>query len=130
MSPTTIAGNIVSTTEPAFDPSVHLAYRKPENVLTMDDLMLGNVGAPSSTAITAPFRLASLEGVKALRQALLQPRVLDGHTYGTPMAGPTAMVRGMAAKAGSALANPEIGTGSTFIYDFFTHPATLAAIAE
>lgn len=104
--------------EQTFDPAIHLAYEKPQTVFSMDDLALSKVNAPCKTGLAGPFPLASYEGVKALRQSLFQPHVLDHHMMTGVISGPHAQLRGVAPEA------------SKFIYDFWNHPATLAAVSE
>lgn len=106
--------------EATFDPAVHLEYAKPpkEACKTMGELALGGLNAPSPMGCAGPFPLASYEGVKAMRQAIFQPHVLDHHMMQSTLAGPHAQLRGMAPEA------------SKFVYDFWTHPTTLAALAE
>lgn len=55
------------TAPTTFDPAIHLAYEKPETVITMNDLALGDAGI-SPIAVTAPFPLFSREGVTQLRK--------------------------------------------------------------
>jgi hypothetical protein len=72
----------------------------------------------SRVGCTSPFPLASLEGVKALRADILQKRVLDNHMMQSGIAGPHAQLRGMAPEA------------AQFVQQFWTNPATLAAVSE
>lgn len=106
--------------EATFNPAVHLAYSKPpqQDCKTMKDLALDSTKAPSPMGCAGPFSLVSYEGVKAMRQAILQPHVLDHHMMQSTLAGPHAQLRGLAPEA------------SKFVYDFWTHPTTLAALAE
>lgn len=106
--------------EATFDPAVHLAVEQPKSNerMSMSDLALDGLKAPSNMGCAGPFALASYEGVKALRRSILQPHVLDHHMMQSAIAGPHAQLRGFAPEA------------SKFVYDFWMHPATLAAISE
>ncbi|CEH17210.1 hypothetical protein CBOM_03271 [Ceraceosorus bombacis] len=105
---------------PVFDPKVHLAYEPPSQRLSMGDLGLDEAhnGPSSAIAVTAPFPLASREGVIALRQAILDPAVLSHCLVYSHMTGPHAQLRGMAPHA------------AEFVAEFWQHPETLKAISE
>ncbi|KAE8211716.1 hypothetical protein CF327_g4553 [Tilletia walkeri] len=100
-----------------FDPNTHLApYVEPEYRLSMKDLGLEN--APAPTGVTAPFKLCTLEGVKALRRDLFRPEVLDRYMVHSDMTGNHCQLRGMA----SATAR--------VVYDFWSAPETLAIVSK
>ena len=68
--------------------------------------------------MTTPFPLATFEGVKALRNSILQPQVLQKHMMASELAGPHAQLRGMAPHA------------AKFLYEFWTHPQTMRSLCE
>jgi len=74
----TFNNSIVATT---FDPERHLAFEPPKEFITLKDLLLSEEKAISPVAVTAPFPLFSMEGVKALRADLFRREVVDKHAY-------------------------------------------------
>ncbi|CAD6906371.1 unnamed protein product [Tilletia laevis] len=115
-----------------FDPNVHLApYVEPEYRLSMKELGLDDAPAnlsvyadptaPTTQApvgVTAPFKLCTLEGVKALRRDLFRKEVLDRYMITSDMTGPHCQLRGMAAAT------------ARVVYDFWTAPETLAMVSK
>ncbi|KAK0537692.1 hypothetical protein OC835_001664 [Tilletia horrida] len=100
-----------------FDPNLHLApYVEPEYRLSMKDLGLDD--APAPIGVTAPFKLCTLEGVKALRRDLFRPAVLERYLVHSSMTGPHAQLRGHAAET------------ARVVYDFWTAPETLAMVSK
>lgn len=72
------------STSPAitvFDAGMHLAFQPPNEFITLKDLLLSDEKAISPVAVTAPFPLFSVAGVKALRADLFRREVVDKHAY-------------------------------------------------
>ncbi|KIX09696.1 uncharacterized protein Z518_00777 [Rhinocladiella mackenziei CBS 650.93] len=59
-----------------FDPQKHLCYQTPEQIITFEELGLNPKTATSSVAITSPFPLLTLEGVRELRADIFRREVV------------------------------------------------------
>jgi hypothetical protein len=72
---------LVSTAEvlPSFDPEQHLCFEPPKGIITLKELLLSEENAISPVAITEPFPLFTLEGVKQMRADLFRPEVVNKH---------------------------------------------------
>jgi len=74
--PATIpAGFVPLSDEPRFDPRRHLALTRPERIWTLAELGYGPdevAQCASPVAVTAPFRILSDEGARAIREVLLE----------------------------------------------------------
>ncbi|GAA5883777.1 hypothetical protein JCM3774_005671 [Rhodotorula dairenensis] len=99
----------------AFDPAIHLAYEKPETVITMKDLALGDAGI-SPIAVTAPFPLFSPEGVTQLRRDILSEEVLNKYTV-------TSYLAPCQAREYSPEAAP-------FVHAAWSSPEVIAAVSQ
>ncbi|CAE6481452.1 unnamed protein product [Rhizoctonia solani] len=100
-----------------FDPKTHLAYAPPESRIMMEELGKAGEGI-APVGITQPFPLLSEEGVKALREEIFCPRILDKFTHTTALA--PCQIRGMSCRPGVA----------TFNEALWTHPETIRAVSE
>lgn len=68
------------TPEPErFDPARHLRFEPPKSIVTLKELLLSEKDAISPVAITEPFPLFTLEGVKQMRADLFRPEVVKAH---------------------------------------------------
>ncbi|KAH7329743.1 hypothetical protein B0J17DRAFT_740291 [Rhizoctonia solani] len=100
-----------------FDPKVHLAYAPPESRIMMEELGKAGEGI-APVGVTQPFPLLSEEGVKALREEIFSPPILDRFTHTTALA--PCQIRGMSCRPGVA----------TFNETLWTHPETIRAVSE
>ncbi|CUA70948.1 hypothetical protein RSOLAG22IIIB_09222 [Rhizoctonia solani] len=100
-----------------FDPKVHLAYNPPESRVMMADLGKAGEGI-APVGITQPFPLLSEEGVRAIREEIFSPRILDRCTHTTALA--PCQIRGMSCRPGFAAFNEAL----------WTHPETIRAVSE
>ena len=102
---------------PTFDPAKHLCFHPPKAVHNLTSFHFPSSitsTAPSQIGISEPFPLFTPSAITHLRQELFQPIVLkDCAWYPNPE---TCQLRGMAPKY------------AQFMYDAWTHPATMAAI--
>ena len=64
---------------PEFIPSEHLCFKPPSEFITLKELLLDPDNASSPVAITAPFPLFTLDGVKAIRADLFRRGVVSKH---------------------------------------------------
>ncbi|EXJ79430.1 hypothetical protein A1O3_08932 [Capronia epimyces CBS 606.96] len=62
-----------------FDPSIHLCFQPPKSIITLKELLLSEENAISPVAITEPFPLFTLEGVKQMRADLFRKEVVERH---------------------------------------------------
>ncbi|KIW73249.1 hypothetical protein PV04_01382 [Phialophora macrospora] len=62
-----------------FDPAEHLCFEPPKSVITLKELLLSESNAISPVAITEPFPLFTLEGVKQMRADLFRKEVVNKH---------------------------------------------------
>lgn len=62
-----------------FDPEKHLCFRPPKGFITLKELGLSEELAISPVAITQPFPLFTIEGVKEMRADLFRKEVLGKH---------------------------------------------------
>jgi hypothetical protein len=65
-----------------FDPEKHLCFKAPENFVTLQELGLSEEKAISPVAITEPFPLFTIEGVKEMRADLFRKEIVG--KYGAP----------------------------------------------
>ncbi|CAE6512072.1 unnamed protein product [Rhizoctonia solani] len=100
-----------------FDPKIHLAYSPPESRVMMEELGKTGEGI-APVGITQPFLLLSEEGVKAIREELFSPHILDRCTHTTALA--PCQIRGMSCRPGFASFNEAL----------WTHPETIHAVSE
>ncbi|QRV97863.1 hypothetical protein RhiJN_25882 [Ceratobasidium sp. AG-Ba] len=101
----------------AFDPAVHLAYQPPSSRVSMADL--GKIGEGiAPTGITQPFPLLTTEGVRALREEIFSPHVLERCTHTSDLA--PCQIRGMSSRTGFASFNESL----------WTHPETIRAVSD
>ncbi|KAJ9620739.1 hypothetical protein H2204_012149 [Knufia peltigerae] len=64
---------------PRFDPSTHLCFEPPKALVTLKELLLSEKDAISPVAITEPFPLFTIEGVKQMRADLFRKEVVEKH---------------------------------------------------
>lgn len=64
-----------------FDPEKHLCFQPPESCITLKELGLSEELAISPMAITQPFPLFTIEGVKEMRADLFRKEVVGKHGY-------------------------------------------------
>lgn len=64
---------------PTFNPSQHLSFEPPKSIVTLKELLLSEKDAVSPVAITEPFPLFTLEGVKQMRADLFRKEVVEKH---------------------------------------------------
>ncbi|KAJ1300001.1 hypothetical protein OPQ81_011835 [Rhizoctonia solani] len=100
-----------------FDPKIHLAYSPPESHVTMEELGKADEGI-APVGITHPFPLLSEEGVRAIREEIFTPHILDRFTHATSLA--PCQIRGMSCRPGVASFNESL----------WTHPETVRAVSE
>jgi len=62
-----------------FNPSQHLCFDPPKSIVTLKELLLSDKDAISPVAITEPFPLFTLEGVKQMRADLFRKEVVEKH---------------------------------------------------
>lgn len=62
-----------------FDPSRHMAFEAPAEIITLRDLLLSEENACSPVAITKPFPLFSREGVIEMRKDIFRAEVVRKH---------------------------------------------------
>jgi hypothetical protein len=60
-----------------FEPSKHLCFEPPKNIVTLKELLLSEKDAISPVAITEPFPLFSLEGVTQIRADLFRKEIVN-----------------------------------------------------
>ncbi|KAJ9608213.1 hypothetical protein H2200_007201 [Cladophialophora chaetospira] len=60
-----------------FDPVAHLCFQPPTSVVTLQELLLPEKDAVSPVAITEPFPLFTLEGVKQMRADLFRKEIVN-----------------------------------------------------
>ncbi|CAE7214593.1 unnamed protein product [Rhizoctonia solani] len=100
-----------------FDPKIHLAYAPPESRVMMEDLGKSGEGI-APVGITQPFPFLSEEGVRAIREEIFSPHILDRCTHTTALA--PCQIRGMSCRPGFASFNEAL----------WTHPDTIRAVSE
>ncbi|KIJ28635.1 hypothetical protein M422DRAFT_189470 [Sphaerobolus stellatus SS14] len=99
-----------------FDPDVHLApCAEPPSCIDMDELGLGSVGI-SKVAVSKPFPLFTLEGVRRIREELFKHETLANHIFSDTLNPST--VRGMCLDR------------TSFIKEAWTHPEVKRRINE
>jgi hypothetical protein len=86
MAPAIIDLTRTSSSEPSekmqdvhFDPTRHMAFEAPQDVITLRELLLSEDNACSPVAITQPFPLFSLEGVIEMRKDIFRKEVVQKH---------------------------------------------------
>jgi len=84
--------------------------------LTMDDIGLGHIQTLSPVAVTDPFPLLTLEGVKEIREEIFSKPVVDNFFVAHELS--KAQLRGMAPSP------------AKFTADLWTHPETIKACSE
>ncbi|OAP59152.1 hypothetical protein AYL99_06450 [Fonsecaea erecta] len=62
-----------------FDPAKHMCFEPPKSIITLKELLLSEKDAISPVAITEPFPLFTLEGVKQMRADLFRKEVVNKH---------------------------------------------------
>lgn len=62
-----------------FDPSRHMAYTPPSEVITLRELLLSEANACSPVGITKPFPLFSFDGVVEMRRDIFREEVVRRH---------------------------------------------------
>lgn len=98
-----------------FDPAIHLNYTPPASKLTMSDIALPSQGI-SPIAVTEPFPLMSLEGVRQLRKDILSTDVLEKYTVSSKLA---------------ACQSREFPQSVTpFVHQVWKHPEVLRIVSE
>lgn len=98
-----------------FDPAVHLAYTPPASKLTMSDIGLPSQGI-SPIAVTEPFSLMSVEGVRQLRKDILSTDVLEKYT--------------VASKLAACQSREFPKTVTPFVHQVWKHPEVLRIVSE
>ncbi|KAI1610284.1 hypothetical protein EDD36DRAFT_443742 [Exophiala viscosa] len=68
-----------SPVQTTFNPSHHLCFEPPKSIVTLKELLLSEEEAISPVAITEPFPLFTLEGVKQMRADLFRKEVVEKH---------------------------------------------------
>ncbi|QDS67647.1 hypothetical protein FKW77_004659 [Venturia effusa] len=99
-----------------FDPSKHLTFTPPEQVIMMTDLGYSADMGVSPVAVSQPFKLFSNEAIQQMRSEILLPDVMKHCGYQSNIA--ASQVRGYAPKY------------APFTYDAWNHPETLAIISK
>ncbi|KAF2725603.1 hypothetical protein K431DRAFT_317575 [Polychaeton citri CBS 116435] len=99
-----------------FDPKKHLAYKEPENILTMRDIGYPEDTGVSHVAMTEPFQLFSPEAIRTMRNEIFREEVMNNCLYESNLA--ACQVRGYASKY------------APFIYDAWHSPKTLELISK
>jgi hypothetical protein len=100
-----------------FDPEVHMSFKPPTEFYTLEELSLQSPLATGPVAITAPFPLFSVEGIRAIRADLFRPELLSKHTYREEKTPGVYKIRGYAQDA-------------PFVYSTWTSPDLLKACSE
>ncbi|KAE8408781.1 hypothetical protein BDV37DRAFT_278786 [Aspergillus pseudonomiae] len=98
-----------------FDAEKHVNFKFPQRIITMKDIGLEGVGI-TSTAISEPFTLVTVEAIRHMRAEIFSRQVLEKYQVGSDLA--TNMIRGYC---------PE---KSSFIYDAWNSPAVLGALSN
>ena len=94
-----------------------MAFEKPTEFYTLEELSLSSPLATGPVAITAPFRLFSPEGIKSMRADLFRPEVLSKHMYHREQDQNFFRIRGY-------------GKDAPFVYSTWTSPEMLKACSE
>ncbi|RFU31897.1 hypothetical protein B7463_g4419, partial [Scytalidium lignicola] len=94
---------------------IHLACSPPTKCFTLEDLKIPPSATSTPIAATVPFPILSAEGVRAYRRSLFSPKILEN--CGAVLHPGTMVLR-----------NP--AEYSTFIHDFWTHPATIRLVSD
>lgn len=76
-----INGDRLRSTPSSFNAGKHLRFKAPQKVYTMKELGLNPPTATSPVAITEPFPLFSMEGIKELRKDIFRPDVVSKHAW-------------------------------------------------
>lgn len=79
-----------------FNPSKHIIYNEPTNVLTMEDIGYAASNGVSPVAVSDPFALFSEEAIDVMRSEILDPEVINNYSYTSDIA--PKQVRGYAPK--------------------------------
>ncbi|TID27458.1 Aminopeptidase 2 [Venturia nashicola] len=99
-----------------FNPTEHLTFTPPEQVIMMTDLGYPADMGVSPVAVSQPFKLFSDEAVQQMRSEILHPEVMKHCGYQSNIA--ASQLRGYAPKY------------APFTYDAWKHPETLAIISK
>lgn len=99
-----------------FDPAIHLAYMSPSSKLTMADIGLPADAGISPVAVTQPFPLMSLAGVRELRRDILSKDVIDKYTVSSYIA--PCQSREFPREA------------APFVHQVWTHPEVLRIVSD
>lgn len=78
--PTLLQTGVDARAPATFDPAKHMAFRPPESVVTLKELLLSEQNACSPVAITEPFPLFSLQGVVEMRKDIFRESVVRRHS--------------------------------------------------
>ncbi|EEY23328.1 conserved hypothetical protein [Verticillium alfalfae VaMs.102] len=98
-----------------FNPAKHLAYQRPERIVSMKDIGLEGAGI-SATAISEPFPLFTREAIVQMRAEIFSKDSLENCQYSSTFC--KNMIRAM----GPAIA--------PFVYDAWNSPEVLSGISE
>ncbi|KAF2142075.1 uncharacterized protein K452DRAFT_287279 [Aplosporella prunicola CBS 121167] len=99
-----------------FCPSKHLAFKKPPETMSMEDIGYSKNRGVSPIAVSQPFQLFSEEAVHEMRREIFKPEVMENCKYSSTIA--ACQLRGYAPKY------------APFTYDAWNHPDTLAVISK
>jgi hypothetical protein len=99
-----------------FDPAKHLRFQPPERVYSLEELKYPLKQAVGTVAATDPFPLFTTEAVTEMRRQLLAPRTIKNCMTYTRHG--SVQIRGAA---------PQY---APFVYEAWTHPATIAAVSR
>ncbi|KAL3417862.1 hypothetical protein PVAG01_10872 [Phlyctema vagabunda] len=99
-----------------FNPSKHIIYDEPTNVLTMEDIGYPANSGVSPVAVSDPFPLFSSEAIDIMRSEVLAPEVIEDYSFSSDLS--AQQVRGYAPKHGK------------FIFEAWKNPSVLSIISK
>ncbi|KAF2454886.1 hypothetical protein BDY21DRAFT_387327 [Lineolata rhizophorae] len=99
-----------------FDPSKHITYKEPSQIIKMKDLGFPEDAGVSPVAVCQPFQLFSPEAIGQMRDEIFQPVVMDKCKYSSNIA--ACQLRGYSPKY------------APFIYDAWNNSETLSIISK
>ncbi|OAL49223.1 hypothetical protein IQ07DRAFT_622356 [Pyrenochaeta sp. DS3sAY3a] len=106
----------LTQTAQKFDPTKHLVFREPPEVLTMQDIGMADDIGVSPVAVTQPFRLFSPDAIQIMRAEIEKDEVTKYHTFSSNLA--ATQLRGYARDH------------APFTYEAWTHQATTAIVSK
>jgi hypothetical protein len=112
----TLEAGLMAHSTTVFDPVRHIAFEKPPDILTMNDIGFADDVGISPVAVTQPFQLFSPEAINIMRSEIAKPEVMANHHYASNIA--SAQLRGYAKQH------------APFTYAAWTHPETVAIVSR